>query len=96
MGSCVKNSSPFLLFTAQELRFVSFPYFSECFNREMAETLLRSRGYKTGLFTSPHFNSINERIRINGKPISEEELSATFEKLEKAEETEYLRCGNVV
>ncbi|CAG5076555.1 Oidioi.mRNA.OKI2018_I69.PAR.g8489.t1.cds [Oikopleura dioica] len=60
----------------------------------MAETLLRSRGYKTGLFTSPHFNSINERIRINGKPISEEELSATFEKLEKAEETEYLRCGN--
>ena len=60
----------------------------------MAEMLLRSRGYKTGLFTSPHFNNINERVRINGKPISEEQLSATFEKLEKAEETEYLRCGN--
>ncbi|CAG5078069.1 Oidioi.mRNA.OKI2018_I69.PAR.g8890.t1.cds [Oikopleura dioica] len=60
----------------------------------MAESLLRGRGFKTGLFTSPHFNSINERIRINGKPISEEQLSATFEKLEKEDETEPLRCGN--
>jgi dihydrofolate synthase/folylpolyglutamate synthase len=26
-------------------------------------------GYKTGLYTSPHLVSFNERIRINGKPI---------------------------
>ena len=32
-------------------------------------SILRSAGYKTGLYTSPHLVRINERIRINGQSI---------------------------
>jgi dihydrofolate synthase/folylpolyglutamate synthase len=34
--------------------------------------VLQSAGYKTGLYTSPHLKSFTERIRIDGKEISEE------------------------
>jgi dihydrofolate synthase/folylpolyglutamate synthase len=34
--------------------------------------ILQSAGYKTGLYTSPHLKSFTERIRIDGKEISEE------------------------
>ena len=37
-------------------------------------SILTSANYKTGLFTSPHLVRINERIRINGKPISDFEI----------------------
>jgi dihydrofolate synthase / folylpolyglutamate synthase len=30
------------------------------------ESILRRAGYRTGLYTSPHLERINERIRING------------------------------
>lgn len=36
------------------------------------ESILRGHGMKTGLFTSPHLISATERIKINGKPISDE------------------------
>jgi len=36
--------------------------------------ILTSANYKTGLFTSPHLVRINERIRINGKPIADFEI----------------------
>ena len=39
------------------------------------DSILRKHGEKTGLFTSPHLISFCERIRVNGKPISERELS---------------------
>jgi dihydrofolate synthase/folylpolyglutamate synthase len=35
-------------------------------------SILQESGYKVGLFTSPHFVNFTERIRINGKMISEE------------------------
>lgn len=35
------------------------------------QTLLLSAGKKVGLYTSPHLISTTERIRINGKPITE-------------------------
>ncbi len=35
----------------------------------MIAAIFTSAGYKTGLFTSPHLVSFNERIRIDGKPI---------------------------
>jgi dihydrofolate synthase/folylpolyglutamate synthase len=35
---------------------------------------LQAQGMKVGLFTSPHVNTFRERIQINGKMISEEEL----------------------
>lgn len=33
--------------------------------------ILQSAGYKTGLYTSPHLVDFRERIRINGKPVSQ-------------------------
>ena len=33
--------------------------------------ILQENGYKVGLYTSPHLIRFNERIRINGKPISD-------------------------
>ena len=39
------------------------------------DSILRKHGEKTGLFTSPHLISFCERIRVNGKPISEREIS---------------------
>ena len=40
------------------------------------ENILRFHGFKTGLYTSPHLIHPNERIRINGVPLSE----SIFEK----------------
>ncbi|MDE6311279.1 MAG: bifunctional folylpolyglutamate synthase/dihydrofolate synthase [Muribaculaceae bacterium] len=34
--------------------------------------VLQSAGYKVGLYTSPHLVDFRERIRVNGRPISEE------------------------
>lgn len=42
------------------------------------EQILRDQGLTTALFTSPHLISPCERIRINGKSISEEEFTETF------------------
>jgi dihydrofolate synthase / folylpolyglutamate synthase len=36
----------------------------------MIASMFTAAGYKTGLYTSPHLVKFNERIRINGKPIS--------------------------
>lgn len=37
----------------------------------MTGAALESAGYRTGLYTSPHLTRFNERIRINGRPISD-------------------------
>lgn len=34
--------------------------------------ILQSAGYKVGLYTSPHLIDFSERIRVNGKPISQQ------------------------
>lgn len=38
-------------------------------------SILTQAGYKTGLFTSPHLITYNERIAINGKPIPGRDLT---------------------
>ncbi len=38
------------------------------------DAILREGGFKTGLYTSPHIRHFSERIRINGKPISEDDV----------------------
>lgn len=40
----------------------------------MLASILQSAGYKVGLYTSPHLKSFTERIRINGKPIPEQNV----------------------
>ncbi len=39
------------------------------------DSVLRSAGYKTGLFTSPYIRYFNERICYNGAPIGDDELA---------------------
>ncbi len=45
---------------------------------------LRECGYKTGLFTSPYLCEFQERIRLNGKPISDERLISITQALATA------------
>jgi dihydrofolate synthase/folylpolyglutamate synthase len=45
-------------------------------------SILRAAGHKTGLYTSPHLVSINERIRIGGRQISETEFAAAHDRVE--------------
>jgi dihydrofolate synthase / folylpolyglutamate synthase len=40
----------------------------------MLAAILQTAGYKTGLYTSPHLKDFRERIRINGRMISEQEV----------------------
>lgn len=40
------------------------------------ERILREAGYKTGLYTSPYLYCYNERMRVNGVPISDEQLAS--------------------
>jgi dihydrofolate synthase/folylpolyglutamate synthase len=44
----------------------------------MIAQVLSSSGYKTGLYTSPHFHTLRERITINGNLISEVEFAAAM------------------
>src|SRR6266513_1709328 len=41
----------------------------------MLESICRTAGIRTGLFTSPHLISITERIRIDGEEISRDEFA---------------------
>lgn len=42
------------------------------------EAILRSCGFRTGLFTSPHLIDVRERFRLDGVDISEEKFLAYF------------------
>src|SRR5262245_16393875 len=41
----------------------------------MLAAVLRQAGYRTGLFTSPHLCRIEERVQIDGEPISRAEFA---------------------
>lgn len=40
----------------------------------MTASVLQTAGYRTGLYTSPHLMRYNERMQINGVPISDEDF----------------------
>ncbi|MBO3738234.1 bifunctional folylpolyglutamate synthase/dihydrofolate synthase [Actinoplanes flavus] len=44
----------------------------------MIDALLRAHGLHTGRYTSPHLESVRERISLDGEPVSEERLVATY------------------
>ena len=48
----------------------------------MAANILTASGHKTGLFTSPHLQRINQRIVVDGKPISDEDFEAVLAQLD--------------
>ena len=41
----------------------------------MSANILRKAGYRVGLYTSPYIYRFNERMQIDGEPISDEELA---------------------
>lgn len=43
--------------------------------------ILQESGYSVGTFTSPYFERFNERISINGEPVSDEDLTLLVEKI---------------
>ena len=47
----------------------------------MTTAILTAQGYKVGLYTSPHLHSATERIRVNGKPVSQEEFASVVENI---------------
>jgi dihydrofolate synthase/folylpolyglutamate synthase len=47
----------------------------------MIDSICRAQNYRTGLFTSPHLVTFRERIRVNGKEISEEAAANGLTKI---------------
>jgi dihydrofolate synthase/folylpolyglutamate synthase len=47
----------------------------------MMDAVLRAEGYRVGLFTSPYITCFNERMRVNGENISDEELIELVERI---------------
>src|SRR5438552_14715840 len=47
----------------------------------LLDAILRQAGYRTGLFTSPHLSRVEERIQVDGQPISSEELTALLSEI---------------
>lgn len=50
----------------------------------MLDAIISSAGYRVALYTSPHLFSFNERIRINGHPITDQELSVHVQNIRAA------------
>jgi dihydrofolate synthase/folylpolyglutamate synthase len=49
-------------------------------------SILRASGLRTGLYTSPHLVRINERIRINGREISDDNFADLHGKIDRVAE----------
>ncbi len=47
----------------------------------MVEAIARADGLRTGLFTSPHLCRVAERIRIDGEPIEDAQLTGVLENV---------------
>ena len=45
----------------------------------MIDTLIRATGLRTGRFTSPHVESMTERISVDGEPLTEEEFLEAYQ-----------------
>ena len=50
----------------------------------MINSILISNNYKVGLYTSPHLINFNERIRVNGVTITDEEIISFMKHVEPA------------
>lgn len=50
----------------------------------LVASILSHAGYRSGLFTSPHLETVHERVRIDGRSISGEDLSDALEAVADA------------
>ncbi|MGZ8189598.1 MAG: bifunctional tetrahydrofolate synthase/dihydrofolate synthase [Methylococcaceae bacterium] len=46
------------------------------------EAIYRAQGYRVGAYTSPHILKYNERIKIDGQPVSDNLICEAFERIE--------------
>ena len=53
----------------------------------MIAAVLQSAGYKTGLYTSPHLKEFTERIKINGKDVSQDFVADFVSRIKPVIET---------
>lgn len=51
----------------------------------MLTATLQAAGYTVGLYTSPHLIHFNERIRINGRPVTDPEIVDTYRAIRKVQ-----------
>ena len=49
-------------------------------------SILQASGLKTGLYTSPHLVRINERLRLNGKPIGDDDFALLHDVVDRTAE----------
>ncbi len=49
-------------------------------------SILQASGLKTGLYTSPHLVRINERIRLNGEPIGDDDFAILHDVVDRTAE----------
>ena len=49
----------------------------------MTAAILQNAGYRVGLYTSPHLIEFRERIRVNGKMISESDVARLTDRLKR-------------
>jgi dihydrofolate synthase/folylpolyglutamate synthase len=63
----------------------------------MIASILRTAGYRSGLYTSPHLHNVRERIAVDGQPIGEGEFARLTEALapQVAAENEDGRFGQL-
>lgn len=59
----------------------------------MMESVLREAGLRSALYTSPHLIRFNERIRIAGNPIPDEDLLRLINEAERADERQAAAPG---
>ncbi len=50
----------------------------------LLEAMLHAAGHRTGMYTSPHLLTYNERVRIDGTPATDDALVAAFNAVEDA------------
>lgn len=49
----------------------------------MLDAIFRAAGYRVGCYTSPHLLRYNERIRINGKELSDDAICQAFDRVDQ-------------
>ena len=47
------------------------------------DSILKTAGFKVGLYTSPYLEVFNERMRVNGENISDDDLARLTDKVSK-------------
>lgn len=50
------------------------------------ESIYLAQGYRVGTYTSPHILKYNERIKIEGEPVSDSLICSAFERIESVRE----------